>query len=88
MTKKRAMRKISIHQQRKENDLKADFNRLSSITEHGVKKYSNEYIIAWLAHKYYYSTITVEKIMNGQYDRYRRRQSKSNPKEAAGTSIA
>lgn len=44
-------------------DIKKDFDKLSSIKELGVKKFSTEYILAKLGNQYYKSPKTIENIV-------------------------
>lgn len=45
------------------SDIKKDFDKLSSTRELGVKKFSNEFILAKLAEQYYKSPKTIENIV-------------------------
>ncbi len=49
---------IRLHQ-----DIKKEFTRLSNIRERGVQKYSIDYILAEIAHKFYRSPKTIENIV-------------------------
>lgn len=44
-------------------DIKKEFDKLSQIKAHGVRKYSIDYILAELANKFYKSPVTIEKIV-------------------------
>lgn len=45
------------------SDIRAEYKRLSSIKKEGVKKYSEEYIIATLSAQFYRSSRTIENIV-------------------------
>jgi|GEM_PF-503349 DNA repair protein RadC len=45
------------------SDIKKDFDKLSSIKELGVKKFTTEFILAKLADQYYKSPKTIENIV-------------------------
>jgi len=45
------------------NDIRADFDRLSSVTEFGVQKHTTAWILNYLAKKYYRSSKTIENIV-------------------------
>ena len=45
------------------NDIKKEFTRLSNIKERGVQKFSIDYILATLGHKFYKSPKTIENIV-------------------------
>lgn len=49
---------LRLHQ-----DIKKEFDKLSQVTEHGVRKYSIEYILNEIAHKYYKAPKTIENIV-------------------------
>lgn len=49
---------IRLHQ-----DIKKEFDKLTQIREHGVRKYSIEYILGEIAHKFYKSPKTIENIV-------------------------
>ncbi|TWP23513.1 hypothetical protein ETU10_07255 [Apibacter muscae] len=44
-------------------DVQKEHARLMAITEHGVQKYHDKWIIGELAHKFYKSPATIEKII-------------------------
>lgn len=43
--------------------IRKEFDRLSNVKKHGVKQYSNEYILATVAAKFFKSPKTVENIV-------------------------
>ncbi|AZA87141.1 hypothetical protein EG349_10255 [Chryseobacterium shandongense] len=43
--------------------VRAEYKRLSEIQEYGVQKHSFDWIVANLAHNFFYSTATVENII-------------------------
>lgn len=45
------------------SDIKKEFDRMSSIKEHGVTKYSTAYILNSIAIKFYKSPKTIENIV-------------------------
>lgn len=49
---------LRLHQ-----DIKKEFDRLSQVKEHGVRKYSIEYILNEIAHKFYKAPKTIENIV-------------------------
>ena len=49
---------IRLHQ-----DIKKEFDKLTQVKEHGVRKYSIEYILQEVAHKFYKSPKTIENIV-------------------------
>jgi len=55
-----AMRTQTI---RLHNDIRADFEKLSSIVEYGVQKHTTAWILNNLANKYYKSAKTIENIV-------------------------
>lgn len=58
---------------RMHSDIKKDFGNMCKVIEHGVQKFSTEYILNNLANKYYKSPKTIENIVFG------RTQIKSQP---------
>jgi len=44
-------------------DIKAEFDKLSSVKEYGVKKYTLDYVLHVLAQKFYKSPKTIENIV-------------------------
>lgn len=44
-------------------DVRAEYRRLSDIKEFGVQKHSFDWIVAYVAQKFYYSVKTVENII-------------------------
>jgi hypothetical protein len=44
-------------------DIKKEFDKMSNVREFGVQKYSTEYILNYVAKKYYRATKTVENIV-------------------------
>ncbi|HCY81523.1 MAG TPA: hypothetical protein DHV22_07965 [Xanthomarina gelatinilytica] len=58
---------IRLHQA-----IKEDFDKLSSVKEYGVPKYTNQYILNRLAEKYFKSARTIENIVFGRVpDKYK-----------------
>lgn len=49
---------IRLHQ-----DIKKEFDKMSNVKEFGVRKYSVEYILQSIAHKFYKSPKTIENIV-------------------------
>lgn len=45
------------------SDIKREFEKMSAIREHGVQKFSTQYILNAIAHKYYKSPKTIENIV-------------------------
>ena len=45
------------------SDIKKDFDKMSSIKEFGVSKYSTEYVLCYLGNKYYKASKTIENIV-------------------------
>lgn len=54
---------MRIQTKRLHNDIRADFERLSSVTEFGVQKHTTVWILNYLANKYYRSAKTIENIV-------------------------
>jgi hypothetical protein len=44
-------------------DIKKDFDKLSAVREFGVQKFTNDWILAKLAHQYYKQPKTIENIV-------------------------
>jgi hypothetical protein len=44
-------------------DIKKDFDKLSNVREFGVQKFTNDWILAKLAHQYYKQPKTIENIV-------------------------
>ena len=49
---------LRLHQ-----DIRKEFEKLSNVREYGVQKYSNQYILCAVGHKFYKSAKTVENIV-------------------------
>jgi hypothetical protein len=49
---------LRLHQ-----DIRKEFDKLSSIKEYGVKKYSYEWMMAKIAHEFYKTPRTIENIV-------------------------
>lgn len=49
---------LRLHQ-----DIKKEFDKMSNIREFGVQKYSNDYILNFVAAKFYRASKTVENIV-------------------------
>ncbi|MBF6607987.1 MAG: hypothetical protein ITG00_04530 [Flavobacterium sp.] len=49
---------LRLHQ-----DIRKEFEKLSNVREHGVRKFTNEYIFKVLAVKFYKASRTIENIV-------------------------
>lgn len=48
------------------SDVRREYSRLASVMELGQKKYTDDYIIARLAHQFYKAEKTIENIIYGR----------------------
>lgn len=49
------------------SDIRKDYNKLVAVKQFGVQKYSNDFIMAKLAHDYYKQPKTIENILYNRY---------------------
>lgn len=49
--------------QRLYSDIREEYHRLRAVREHGVRKYSDDYILAVVAKKFYRSPRTISNIV-------------------------
>ena len=54
---------MRIQTMRLHNDIRADFEKMSNVTEFGVQKHTTVWILNYLAKKYYRSAKTIENIV-------------------------